>query len=146
MFTFSGKPWLSQKWMRTICNEFYGTEGVQGYGHGQDEDQRQLGAWHVMAAMGLSDVKGLTASEPSLQIVSHLFDKMTVRLGRDYFPGKEFVIKTNGNSIDNIYIYVSRARLNGEELHSLQLPWASLAGGGVLELDMAAVPDESRDK
>ena len=73
--------------MRTICNEFYGTEGVQGYGHGQDEDQRQLGAWHVMAAMGLSDVKGLTASEPSLQIVSHLFDKMTVRLGRDYFPG-----------------------------------------------------------
>lgn len=92
--------------MRTICNEFYGTEGVQGYGHGQDEDQRQLGAWHVMAAMGLSDVKGLTASEPSLQIVSHLFDKMTVRLGRDYFPGKEFVIKTNGNSIDNIYIYM----------------------------------------
>ncbi len=144
MFTFSGKPWLSQKWMRTICNEFYGTEGVQGYGHGQDEDQRQLEAWYVMAAMGLSDVKGLTVSEPSLQIVSPLFDKMTVRLNRGYFPGKEFVIKTNGNSID--YIYVSRARLNGEELHSLQLPWASLAGGGVLELDMAAVPDESQDK
>lgn len=146
MFNFSGRPWLSQKWMRTICNEFYGTEGVQGYGHGQDEDQRQLGAWHVMAAMGLSDVKGLTASEPSLQIVSPLFDKMTVRLNRGYFLGKEFVIKTNGNSIDNIYIYVSRARLNGEELHSLQLPWVSLAGGGVLELDMAAVPDESQDK
>lgn len=59
MFTFSGKPWLSQKWMRTICNEFYGTEGVQGYGYGQDEDQGQLGAWYVMAAMGLSDVEGL---------------------------------------------------------------------------------------
>ena len=128
MFTFSGKPWLSQRWMRRICNEFYGTEGVQDYGHGQGEDQGQLGAWYVMAAMGLSDVKGLTASEPSLQIVSPLFDKMTVRLDRDYFPGKEYVIKTNGNSIDNIY--VSRARLNGEELHSLQLPWVSLAGGG----------------
>ena len=128
MFTFSGKPWLSQKWMRTICNEFYGTEGVHDYGHGQGEDQGQLGAWYVMAAMGLSDVKGLTASEPSLQIVSPMFDKMTVRLDRDYFPGKEYVIKTNGNSIDNIY--VSRARLNGEELHSLQLPWVSLAGGG----------------
>lgn len=64
---------------------------------------------------GLFDVKGLTASEPSLQIVSPLFDNMTVRLNRDYFPGKEFVIKTNGNSIDNIhiYMYVSRARLNG---------------------------------
>jgi putative alpha-1,2-mannosidase len=122
MFTFSGKPWLSQKWMRTICNEFYGTEGVQGYGHGQDEDQRQLGAWHVMAAMGLSDVKGLTASEPSLQIVSHLFDKMTVRLGRDYFPGKEFVIKTNGNSIDNIYICIqSKAQWGGTSLPAIAM-------------------------
>ena len=97
-----------------------------------------------MVAMGLFDVKGLTAPEPSLQIVSPLFDKITVRLNRDYFPGEEFVIKTNGNSIDNIY--VSRARLNGEELHSLQLPWASLVGGGVLELDMAAVPVEAPDK
>lgn len=88
--------------------------------------------------------KGTYGSEPSLQIVSPLFDKITVRLNRDYFPGKEFVIKTNGNSIDNIY--VSRARLNGEELRSRQLPWASLAGGGLLELDMAAVPDESQDK
>ncbi len=126
MFTFSGKPWLSQKWMRTICNEFYGTEGVQGYGHGQDEDQRQLGAWHVMAAMGLSDVKGLTASEPSLQIVSHLFDKMTVRLDRDYFPGKEFVIKTNGNSIDNIYMYPEQGSMGRNftpcNCHGLLLP------------------------
>ena len=61
MFNFSGKPWLSQKWMRTICNEFYGTEGIHGYGYGQDEDQGQLGAWYVMAAMVLFDVKGLTA-------------------------------------------------------------------------------------
>ncbi len=97
-----------------------------------------------MAAMGLFDVKGLTAPEQSFQIVSLLFDKITIRLNRDYFPGEEFVIKTNGNSIDNIY--VSRARLNGEELHSLQLPWASLVGGGKLELDMAAVPDKSPDK
>lgn len=127
MFTFSGKPWLSQKWMRTICNEFYGTEGVHGYGYGQDEDQGQLGAWHVMAAMGLSDVKGLTASEPSLQIVSPLFDKMTVRLNRDYFPGKEYVIKTNGNSIDNIYIYIyiiciqSKAQWGGTALTAIAM-------------------------
>ena len=45
MFNFSGKPYLSQKWVRAICNEFYGTDGVHGYGYGQDEDQGQLGAW-----------------------------------------------------------------------------------------------------
>lgn len=44
LFNFSGKPYLTQKWTRAICDEFYGTEGVHGYGYGQDEDQGQLGA------------------------------------------------------------------------------------------------------
>lgn len=140
MFNFSGRPWLSQKWMRTICNEFYGTEGIHGYGYGQDEDQGQLGAWYVMAAMGLFDVKGLTSPDPSLQIVSPLFDKITIRLNRDYCDGKEFVIKTNGNSEDNIYI--NGLKLNGKEYDSIQLPWSVLTSGGVLELDMAATPNE----
>ncbi|MFW6328220.1 MAG: GH92 family glycosyl hydrolase, partial [Bacteroidota bacterium] len=56
LFNFSGKPHLSQKWVRTICNEFYGVEPMHGYGYGQDEDQGQLGAWYVMSGMGLFDV------------------------------------------------------------------------------------------
>lgn len=94
LFNFSGKPWLSQKWMRTICNEFYGTEEIHGYGYGQDEDQGQLGAWYVMASMGLFDAKGLTAPDPTFQIGSPLFDKVTIRLNPDYYTGKEFVIET----------------------------------------------------
>ena len=42
-FNFSGKPYLSQKWVRAILDEFYGLEGIHGYGYGQDEDQGQLG-------------------------------------------------------------------------------------------------------
>lgn len=140
MFNFSGKPWLSQKWMRTICNEFYGTEGIHGYGYGQDEDQGQLGAWYVMAAMGLFDVKGLTAENPSFQVVSPLFDKITIRLNKDYCSGKEFVIKTNGNSDEDIYI--DNIRLNGKSLDTVQLQWSEIRSGGVLELDMAATPNE----
>ena len=45
LFNFSGKPYLSQKWVRAILDEFYGLEGIHGYGYGQDEDQGQLGAW-----------------------------------------------------------------------------------------------------
>lgn len=60
LFNFSGKPYLSQKWVRAILDEFYGLEGIHGYGYGQDEDQGQLGAWYVMSALGLFDVKGLT--------------------------------------------------------------------------------------
>ena len=83
LFNFSGKPWLSQKWMRTICNEFYGTEEIHGYGYGQDEDQGQLGAWYVMASMGLFDAKGLTAPDPTFQIGSPLFDKVTIYIEED---------------------------------------------------------------
>ena len=53
LFNFSGKPYLSQKWVRAILDEFYGLEGIHGYGYGQDEDQGQLGAWYVMSALGL---------------------------------------------------------------------------------------------
>ena len=52
LFNFSGKPYLSQKWVRAILDEFYGLEGIHGYGYGQDEDQGQLGAWYVMSALG----------------------------------------------------------------------------------------------
>ena len=31
LFNFSGKPYLTQKWTRLICDEFYGTNGEHGY-------------------------------------------------------------------------------------------------------------------
>lgn len=42
LFNYSGKPWLTQKWSRTICNEFYGTSALHGYGYGQDEDRKSV--------------------------------------------------------------------------------------------------------
>ena len=70
LFNYSGMPWLTQKWTRAICDEFYGTESVHGYGYGQDEDQGQLGSWYVMASLGLFDVKGFTDLKPTVQIGS----------------------------------------------------------------------------
>lgn len=60
MFNEAGRPSLTQKWVRAILNEFYGTDGIHGYGYGQDEDQGQLGAWYVISSLGLFDMKGLT--------------------------------------------------------------------------------------
>ena len=48
LFNYSGKPWLTQKWTRAICNEFYGTEAIDGYGYGQDEDRGTN--WSVVCA------------------------------------------------------------------------------------------------
>lgn len=144
LFNFSGKPWLSQKWMRAICREFYGTDGVHGYGYGQDEDQGQLGAWYVMASIGLFDVKGLTAPDPSLQIVSPLFDKVTISLNKDYYKGEKFVISTKDNSDRNMYI--KSLRLNGKEWDTVRLPWSCLTQGGELEIEMSDVPDTGLTK
>ena len=140
LFNFSGKPWLSQKWMRTICNEFYGTEGIHGYGYGQDEDQGQLGAWYVMAAMGLFDVKGLTSPDPSFQVVSPLFDRITIKLNRDYYPGREFVIETSGNTPESLYI--QSLELDGKPMDTVQLPFADVVDGGTLKVSLGTEPNE----
>src|SRR3546814_7251590 len=98
MFNYSGKPSLTQKWVRAICNEFYGTEGVHGYGYGQDEDQGQLGAWYVISSIGLFDVKGLTEARPGFGLGSPLFEKITIQLNQDSYKGKQFVIEASGTS------------------------------------------------
>lgn len=141
LFNEAGRPSQTQKWVRAILNEFYGTDGIHGYGYGQDEDQGQLGAWYVMASMGLFDMKGLTDVAPSFALGSPLFDKITIQLSDKYYTGKEFVIKTTGNSADNLY--VQRFVLNGKALHEPRLPFSDLSKGGVLELEMGAVPSDS---
>ena len=138
MFNFSGRPDLTQKWVRAICDEFYGTEGIHGYGYGQDEDQGQLGAWYVMAGIGLFDVKGLTAIDPEMQIGSPLFDKITIQLNQDYYKGKQFVIETENNSKDNVY--VQKIELDGKVQDSPFVKFQDIVNGGKLKLNMSGTP------
>ena len=70
---------------------FYGVTGEHGYGYGQDEDQGQLGAWYVLAGMGLFDVQGGVCDKPTFQIGSPLFDKVEIKLNPQYAKGKSFV-------------------------------------------------------
>jgi len=138
LFNYSGKPWLTQKWTRMICDEFYGTEPLHGYGFGQDEDQGQLGAWFVMAGMGLFDVSGHAFADPVFQIGSPLFDKITVKLDPRYYVGEELIIRTVNNSPQNIY--VQNATFNGESLGKYWVERNTLVKGGELILEMGAEP------
>ncbi len=140
LFNYSHMPWQTQKWTRAICNEFYGTTAEHGYGFGQDEDQGQLGAWYVMASMGLFDVQGGTAPEPSVQIGSPLFDKITIKLNQDYYSGKQFVIQTENNGPDNIY--VQSAVLDDKKMNKCWFPHKMLVDGGTLNLIMGPEPNK----
>lgn len=140
LFNFSGKPYLSQKWVRAILDEFYGLEGIHGYGYGQDEDQGQLGAWYVISALGLFDVKGLTEINPKFQIGAPLFDKVTISLNREYYSGKEFVIEVKRHSVDDCYL--QDVSLNGKQQEAVLLPFEEVVKGGRLTLKLDSFPNK----
>jgi predicted alpha-1,2-mannosidase len=135
LFNYSGQPWLTQKWTRAICDEFYGTEPIHGYGYGQDEDQGQLGSWYVMAALGLFDVKGFTDLQPTVQLGSPIFERATVQLGN----GQKLSIETENNSAENIY--VQSAEFNGTPLANCWLYRQDLMRGGRLVFTMGNQPN-----
>lgn len=135
LFNFSGKPWLTQKWTRAICNEFYGTEQIHGYGYGQDEDQGQLGSWYVMAALGLFDVKGFTDRRPIIEFSSPVFETAVIRLG----SGKKLTIIAKNNSNENSYI--QSALWNGKPLNNCWMFRDELMKGGNLVFVMGNKPN-----
>ena len=140
LFNFSGKPYLTQKWVRLICDEFYGITGEHGYGYGQDEDQGQLGAWYVLSTMGLFDVQGGAPAEPTYQIGSPAFDKIVVHLNPLNATGKKLVIRTIGNGPEAYY--VQKATFNGKPLEQNWLYRKDILSGGELVLTMGTEPSD----
>ncbi len=139
LFNYSGKPWLTQKWTRIICDEFYGIEPLHGYGFGQDEDQGQLGAWYVMNALGLFDVQGHASANPTFQFGSPVFDKVTIQLENN--PEKKLVIETTNNSMQNMF--VQSVQFNNKTIENCWINRAELMNGGTIIFKMDSVPNKN---
>lgn len=137
LFNYTDHPWLTQKWIRRICDEFYGIEEIHGYGYGQDEDQGQLGSWYVMASMGLFDVKGLIETEPSFQFGSPIFDTIKIKTPNN----REIVINTTNNSRENMYI--QSINVNGESYKQKEISLSELKNGAVINMDLGNKPNNS---
>ena len=137
LFNFSGKPWLTQKWTRTICDEFYGIEPIHGYGYGQDEDQGQMGGWYVMTALGIFDVKGFTDAKPIVELSSPVFEKATITLGNK----KKLIIEAKHNSKTNLYI--QSVVFNGKPLNNCWLYRDELMKGGKMVFVMGNKPNKT---
>ncbi len=138
LFNFSSAPWLTQKWAREIMENYYGTGPIHGYPG--DEDQGQMGAWYVMSAIGLFEMDGGAATEPTYEIGSPIFDKVTIYLDNQYYKGGKFVIEAKNNSKNNVFI--QSATLDGKPLNK---PWFyhwQLADGGRLVLEMGPNPNK----
>ncbi len=142
-FSWGGKPWLTQYWVRRVNEQAYGAVTPdRGYG-GHDEDQGQMGGVSALMSLGLFSVCGTAAAEPVYEITSPVFDEIVIHLDKRYYPARvsdRFVIRTYGNSDRNQYI--ARARLNGKKLDTFWFPHDVFADGGLLELWMSAEPDK----
>ncbi len=138
LFNFSGMPWLTQKWTRQILDIYYGVGAMDGYPG--DEDQGQMGAWYVMAAMGLFEMDGGCATKPIYEIGSPLFERVTIHLDPKYYPGGKFVIETHNNSKENCYI--QSATFRGKPLEKPWIYHADLVRGGTLILEMGPEPNK----
>jgi predicted alpha-1,2-mannosidase len=131
LFNYSGKPRLTQKYVREILNTFYGSDPYHGWEG--DEDEGQMGAWFVMSAIGLFSMDGGTSPDPVFDICTPLFDKVVIQTDTKYFGGKTFTIETKNGSGTGIYI--KSATLNGKKLDKLQLRFADIVKGGVLVIE-----------
>jgi len=137
LFNYSGKPWLTQKWVREIQDRYYGADPYNAWLG--DEDEGQMGAWFVVSSMGLFQTDGGASVKPFYEINSPIFKKITIHLDPAFYPGGTFVIKTTGLSEKNRFI--QSASLNGEDLTK---PWffhEDLVKGGTLTLRMGEEPN-----
>ena len=137
LFNKAGAPWLSQKWVREV-KEALGDTTVYG-GYNGDEDQGQMGALGVLMAIGLFEEDGGAAANPTYEITSPIFDKVTIHLDPKYYPGKTFVIETKNNSKENMYI--QGAKLDGKGWDKYWFSQEDFAKGGKLEIELGPEPN-----
>ena len=128
LFNHTGKPWLTQKWTRFICEKAYHNtvEGLVG-----NEDVGQMSAWYILAASGIHPI---TPGSTRYELTSPVFNKVTLNAQTAH----PFVIEARNNSSENIYI--QSVTLNGEPYSKTWVDHADIMKGGTLVLEMGDKP------
>jgi len=137
LFNWVDRPWLTQKWSRAIIDRYYGFGLANAYLG--DEDQGQMSAWFIMAALGLFQTDGGCSVNPVYEIGSPLYPKIEVDLGNRFGRGGKFAIEARNAS--RLNKYVQSAMLNGKPLNNFRFPASELLKGGTLELEMGPEPN-----
>ncbi len=132
LYNYAGEPWKTQYWVREVMNRLYlpTPDGYCG-----DEDNGQTSAWYVFSAMGFYPVCPAT---DQYVLGAPLFKKVTMQLEN----GKKIVINAPNNNAQNRY--VNALRVNGKAHSQNWLSHQALLQGAILDVDMAAKPNNQR--
>ncbi len=142
LFNWAGEPWQTQRWSRSILDNYYGF-GV-GDAYLGDEDQGQMSAWFVMAALGIFQTDGGCRVDPVYEIASPVFKKVVIDLGERYGRGKTFTIEAK--NVSRVNKYIQSVLLNGKPLNSFCFPAKELLQGGSLVVKMGDQPNKNWGK
>ena len=133
LFSYVGKPWLTQKWVRKIMDGAYGAsvDGICG-----NDDVGQMAAWFVMSALGFYPV----CPGSNVYILgSPMFDEVIVTLDPKWHAGKEFKVIARKNS--DVNVYIQSVQLNGKPLVRSWITHKEIVSGGTLEFEMGPAPN-----
>ncbi|MBE1574793.1 GH92 family glycosyl hydrolase [Amycolatopsis roodepoortensis] len=132
IYHYAGAPAKTQRIVREVLRRLYvGSDLGQGYPG--DEDNGEMSAWYVFAALGFYP---LAMGGPQYVIGAPLFTKATVHLEN----GKDLVVEAPGNTGDTVY--VQGLTIDGRPHDSGTLPHAAIADGAVLKFTMGEQPSE----
>jgi predicted alpha-1,2-mannosidase len=138
LFNWAGMPVLTQKWVRSILDLYYGYTPASFYLG--DDDQGQMSSWFVMASMGLFEMDGGCRPHPIYEISAPLYSRSTLHLSPKYYGGTTFVIEAPQASKENCYI--QSATLNGQPLNQWWITWQDVVKGGRLVLELGPKPND----
>ncbi|MBN6150714.1 GH92 family glycosyl hydrolase [Xanthomonas sp. AmX2] len=130
MYLYAGQPWKTQALTREVlARQYLGSEIGQGYPG--DEDNGEMSAWYVLAAMGLYPLR---MGSPDYVIGSPLFRQATLKQP----GGRQLLVRAQNNSPENVY--VQSLKVNGKPWTRTWIPHRLLAQGATLDFVMGPQP------
>jgi putative alpha-1,2-mannosidase len=128
LYTHTSRPWRTAEVVREVLARLYSGSEI-GQGYCGDEDNGEMSAWWLFAALGLYP---LEVGSPRYVIGSPLFSRAVVRLA-----GGELVIDAPAAPGE---IHVRSLLVDGEPWRSPFLPHERIVGGAELTFTMGSQP------
>ncbi|MDQ2179010.1 GH92 family glycosyl hydrolase [Marinifilum sp. D714] len=125
---FKGEEWRTQKEVRRLINKYYknAPDGIPG-----NDDCGTLSAWIVYSMMGMYPV---CPGNTEYALSSPIFDKITIELNQEFYPGKKLEILSKKGSADDIYI--KSIKRNGSNHSRYFINHSDLVKGGTIEFEL----------
>jgi predicted alpha-1,2-mannosidase len=123
-----GEEWRTQKKVRELIRKHYfqASDGIPG-----NDDTGTLSTWLLFSMMGFyPDCPG----KMDYTLTSPIFDKVTIELHPDYYPGENIIIETSNKESDNYLI--EKINWNKKKHQGYFINHHELVRGGTLKFHL----------